>query len=78
MGPNNNRNLTAGHAHNDCLSFELSINGDDIITNRGTFTYADKKKRNTARKGSSNNVCVIDKCEINTIEEEFPFYLKYK
>ena len=77
LGPQENRNLTAGHAHNDCMSFELSINNNVVFTNKGTLTYADINNRNKARESSSHNVCVIDNHEINGIKIDTPFYLDY-
>ena len=78
LGPNKSQNLTAGHAHNDCMSFDLSINNNDIFSNRGTFTYADITNRNVSRKSTSQNVCVIDDHEINGITLDKPFSLDYK
>lgn len=37
-GPNS-QNGNGGHAHNDKLSFELMLNGKDIIIDPGTFVY---------------------------------------
>jgi len=77
IGPQNSRHLTAGHAHNDCMSFELSINNNVVFTNRGTLTYADINNRNNARESSSHNVCVIDDHEINRIILDRPFSMDY-
>ena len=77
-GPKHSNNVTKGHAHNDCFSFDLNFDGNDVFANRGTLTYADLRKRNEARSAYSHNVCIIDEHEINLFNEEQPFNLEYK
>ena len=59
-----------GHAHNDVLSFELNVDGEDIIVDPGTYCYsADPESRNRFRSVPSHNTlyweglepCSLDK-----------------
>lgn len=54
-GPNG-QNGKGGHAHNDKLSFELCVDGEDFIVDPGTYIYTgDPKWRNRFRSASSHN-----------------------
>jgi hypothetical protein len=62
-GPNG-QNGNGGHAHNDKLSFELSIDGEDIIVDPGTYVYtADPASRNKFRSTAYHNTVVVDDVE---------------
>jgi len=64
-GPNG-QNGNGGHAHNDKLSFELNIEGKDIIVDPGSYIYTSEPKwRNKFRSTSSHNTVVIDGMEQN-------------
>jgi len=64
-GPNGQGGL-GGHAHNDKLSFELCVNGEDIIVDSGTYIYtADPKWRNKFRSTGYHNTVVVDNQEQN-------------
>lgn len=62
-----------GHGHNDCLSFEASLEGHSLITDCGTFVYsADKKWRNDFRSTTYHNTPTIDGEEQNRfVDPEF-------
>lgn len=47
-----------GHAHCDCLSFELSCRGEPIIVNSGTYAYQ-SKLRPYFRSTAAHNTCVV-------------------
>lgn len=49
----------AGHAHNDCLSFELSVEGKSIFVNSGTGQYQGNM-RQFFRSTKANNTIMID------------------
>lgn len=49
----------AGHAHNDCLSFELSIGGKRIFSNSGTGQYQGSM-RQFFRSTKAHNTIMID------------------
>jgi len=60
-----------GHCHNDSLSFELSLEGEKLITDSGSFVYtADYRQRNIFRSTSSHNTPYVVGVEINTIPNE--------
>jgi len=64
------------HVHNDILSFELSMLGNDFIVDPGTYVYtSDFKKRNKFRKTRAHNTVVIDNQEQNPISKD-PFYIE--
>ncbi len=59
-----------GHAHNDCLSFELHYGGTTLISDCGTFIYSgDPAARNQFRATASHNTARIDGQEINRFAE---------
>ncbi|MFH1856393.1 MAG: alginate lyase family protein, partial [Candidatus Omnitrophota bacterium] len=74
-GPNG-QNGRGGHAHNDKLSFELSLNGQDIIVDPGTYVYTPyPKERNKFRSTEYHNVVKFNKHEQNEISEKHIFSL---
>ncbi|MFL0267490.1 alginate lyase family protein [Candidatus Clostridium radicumherbarum] len=65
------------HSHNDQLSFELNVDGEDFIIDPGTFVYtADYKMRNLFRCTKMHNTISIEDCEQNYYEEQNLFYMK--
>jgi hypothetical protein len=55
-----------GHDHNDMLSFEAALDGEIIVSDRGTYTYTgDFASRNEFRGTASHNTPQIDGQEIN-------------
>ena len=66
-----------GHTHNDELSFELHVGGQDFIVDPGTYTYTgDYRFRNSFRSSYSHNTVVVDKKEINNFSEREIFKLR--
>jgi uncharacterized heparinase superfamily protein len=66
-----------GHAHNDCLSFELFSGGTTFITDCGTFIYSgDSSARNQFRSTASHNTARIDQTEINQFDESELFSMQ--
>lgn len=55
-----------GHGHNDCLSFELAVDGRKIFTNSGTGQYQGKL-RCFFRSTSAHNTVMIDDYEQNEL-----------
>ncbi len=54
-----------GHSHSDKLSFELNIDGVDIIVDTGTFSYTgDYRMRNLFRSSKFHNTVIVDDAEI--------------
>ena len=49
-----------GHAHADTLSFELSWNGQRVLTNSGTSTYGVGPQRARERSTAAHNTVVVD------------------
>lgn len=55
-----------GHGHNDCLSFELVLAKEKLITDCGTYLYtASYEERNNFRSTAYHNTPIIDSKEIN-------------
>jgi uncharacterized heparinase superfamily protein len=66
-GPNG-QNGRGGHCHNDKLSFELCIDGEDIIVDPGTYVYTPLPEwRNKFRSTAYHNTVIIDGKEQNKI-----------
>jgi hypothetical protein len=55
-----------GHGHNDILSFELWLNGTNLVTDCGAYLYtASREWRNRFRGTSFHNVVQVDDEELN-------------
>lgn len=66
-----------GHSHNDQLSFELNVDGEDFIIDPGTYLYtADYKMRNLYRSTKMHNTLYINSYEQNDFNEYDLFYMK--
>ncbi|RJQ55276.1 MAG: heparinase [Nitrospiraceae bacterium] len=64
------------HAHNDKLSFELMINGQDVIVDPGTYVYtSNPSERNKFRSTGYHNTVAFDGYEQNDIPEQCMFSL---
>jgi len=75
-GPNG-QNGNGGHAHNDKLSFELCVDGEDIIVDPGTYVYtADPKLRNKFRSTAYHNTVIVDGDEQNGFDRDNLFNLR--
>lgn len=49
-----------GHTHADTLSFELSIHGQRVIVNSGTFCYGSNQERQRLRGTAAHSTVTID------------------
>ena len=66
-----------GHSHNDQLSFELNIGGEDFIVDTGTGVYtADKNMRNLFRSTRLQNTVYIEGHEQNSFEKNNLFEMR--
>ncbi|MFQ5585218.1 MAG: alginate lyase family protein, partial [Thermodesulfobacteriota bacterium] len=66
----NGQNDLGGHAHNDKLSFELCIDGREVIVDPGTYVYTPyPDERNRFRGTASHNTVMIDGEEQNRFTE---------
>ena len=75
-GPNG-QNDFGGHCHNDKLSFELNIDGEDIIIDPSSYLYTPHpKSRNLFRSTAYHNTVVIDGEEQNRFEDWTLFLVK--
>lgn len=65
------------HSHNDQLSFELNIDGEDFFIDPGSYVYtADYKMRNLFRSTGVHNTVQIENLEQNDFDEDSLFYMK--
>ena len=68
---------TGGHAHNDALSFECSIDGCPLVVDPGTFVYtADREQRNRFRSTAVHSTLGVVGREINPIDPNAMFQLR--
>jgi hypothetical protein len=71
------QNGNGGHAHNDLLSYELSVDGVPLIVDPGTLAYTgDPAARTVSRSTHSHGTVAIDGEEINPIDPARPFQLR--
>lgn len=74
-GPNG-QDGNGGHAHNDKLSFELMLDGEDIVVDPGTYVYtANPKKRNKFRSTKYHNTINFNGYEQSQMPEKDMFSL---
>jgi len=67
------------HSHNDKLSFELTVNGHDIIVDPGTYVYTSyPRERNKFRSTEYHNTLKLDGYEQNDIPDKNMFCLPDK
>ncbi|MBI5727992.1 MAG: alginate lyase family protein [Ignavibacteriales bacterium] len=65
-----------GHAHNDKLSFELSVRGQDIFVDPGTYVYTSyPEQRNDFRSTRYHNTIRFNKTEQNPVPIKHMFSL---
>lgn len=59
-----------GHGHNDCLSFEATLDGARVVTDSGAYVYtASPEERNRFRATDAHNTPRVDGVEQNRIPE---------
>lgn len=59
-----------GHGHNDCLSFEATLDGVKLVTDSGSYVYtASPEQRNRFRGTAAHNTPQVDGAEQNRIPE---------
>src|SRR5699024_7856348 len=49
-----------GHAHSDTFSFLLRIGGQEVITDTGTSTYENNRRRQMERSTAAHNTVMVD------------------
>jgi len=63
---NDKQHHSWGHMHNDKLSFELMIDGKDVVVNPGTYLYTPiPKRRLEFRNTAAHNTLVVEGVEQN-------------
>jgi len=67
LGPN----YQLGHAHCDLFSFELALDGQRVIVDSGTPTYAEGELRTACRSTHAHNTLMIDNVEQAEIWKSF-------
>jgi hypothetical protein len=70
-GPNGQKGR-GGHAHNDKLSVELCLDGQDIFVDPGTYVYTpDPEMRNQFRATEYHNTVWVEGLEQNRVPREY-------
>ena len=54
-----------GHAHSDCLSFEMTCGRQRVLVNTGVSTYEEGERRNRERSTAAHNTVALDGAEQN-------------
>ena len=55
--------MGGGHGHYDKLHIDLFLNGEEILTDSGRFTYTDTPIRYKLKSASAHNVPMISNVE---------------
>ena len=64
--PHEDQTIIGTHTHNDLLSFELALGGEDLIVDAGTFLYTSSPKdRDEFRSTAKHNTIMVDGEEQN-------------
>jgi hypothetical protein len=64
------------HKHNDLLSIELQLGGEDVIVDAGSFLYtSDLDAYNLSRSTSMHSTVMVDGIEQNRLVRDKPFLL---
>lgn len=67
-----------GHGHNDCLSFEATLDGVHLVTDCGAFVYtASFAERNRFRSTAFHNTPGVDGVEMNRLQPDLLWSLEY-
>lgn len=75
-GPNGQKGV-GGHCHNDNLSFDLCVDGENVIIDPGTYLYTrDPEMRNRFRSTAYHNTVVINDCEQNRLRGRSLFEIR--
>lgn len=70
--PKETDTLIGTHTHNDLLSFELNLNGEDVLVDAGTYLYTSSKEgRDAFRSTAKHNTIVVDGEEQNGMINSF-------
>ncbi len=65
------------HSHNDQLSFELTVDGEDFIVDPGSYIYTGNfRMRNMFRSTEMHNTVQIERSEQNDFDDQNLFYMK--
>ncbi len=69
---NKNMHHSWGHVHNDKLSFDLQVNGEDLVKDPGTYSYtAFPEERNEFRSTKAHHGIVVKGIEQNKLIDLF-------
>jgi len=69
---------SAGHSHNDMLSFELNVDGDDVVVDAGTYLYSPLPSiRNTFRSTFTHNTICVDGIEQRSWNGDYSGLFRY-
>lgn len=72
---NENMHHSWGHVHNDKLSFELNVNGQDLVKDVGSYLYtSDAEARNEFRSTKAHHSILVEGVEQNKMIA--PFYME--
>ncbi len=67
-----------GHGHNDCLSFEATLDGMHLVSDCGSFVYTRSfEERNRFRSTAYHNTPQVDGEEMNRFDPERLWDLEY-
>jgi uncharacterized heparinase superfamily protein len=66
------------HTHNDILSFELSMLGEDLVIDPGNYVYtSDYQERNKFRSTRAHNIALVNDQEQSHLFQD-PFFFEQK
>ena len=70
--PREKEKMIGTHTHNDLMSFELSLDGKDVIVDAGTYLYTSSiHDRNEFRSTAKHNTVIVDEEEQNFLCDTF-------
>lgn len=66
-------NLGGGHGHADLLHFDLAYNGEDILIDKGRYTYVDSKERYYLKSGQAHNTILVDNKAFTEVKDTWAY-----
>lgn len=65
--------LGGGHGHVDLLHIDLAYKGEDILIDKGRYTYVDSNERYYLKSAEGHNTCLVDHKPFTQIQDTWGY-----
>lgn len=66
-------NLGGGHGHLDLLHLDVAYKGEDVLIDKGRYTYVDSQERYYLKSGQGHNTILVDNKEFTEIIDTWAY-----